>query len=57
MAHFLAGNRVEIRAVDGTAPYDLEVGDAEYVRLRSEMAVARLLRRAESTTRVYALIA
>ncbi len=54
VAHFLAGNRVELYAVDGTPPTDPDEGGAEYLRLRGIMAAARLLRRGNPSIRVYA---
>jgi len=41
VAHYLAGNRVELTAVDGTPPPDPEDGDAEFYRVRAVTAVAR----------------
>jgi hypothetical protein len=52
-ALFLAGDRVELTAVDGTPPSDPENGDAEYYRLRAISAVARQLKRANPSIRVY----
>jgi len=53
VAHFLAGDRVDIYAVDGTPPTDPDDGDAEYYRRRSMMWVARLLKKANPSIRVY----
>lgn len=54
VAHFLAGNHVELWAVEGAVPvHDLEEGEADYFRIRSEFAVARLLHQADSSFRVY----
>jgi hypothetical protein len=53
IGHFLAGNRVELAAVDGTPPPDPENGDAEYYRLRAVSAVARRLKHADPSLRVY----
>jgi hypothetical protein len=54
VAHFLAGYRVEIYAVDGTPPPDPDDASAEFYRLRSLFAVARQLRRGNPSLRVYA---
>jgi hypothetical protein len=54
VAHFFAGNRVELIAIDGTPPPDPENGDAEYYRVRAILAVARQLRRGNPSARVYA---
>lgn len=53
VAHFLAGNRVELTAVDGMPPPDPEDGDAEYYRLRAISAVARQLKRVSPSIQVY----
>lgn len=45
-AAFLAGDRIELTAVDVIPPDDPENGDAEYHRRRAILAVARCLRRA-----------
>src|SRR5271170_4450019 len=37
---FFSGDRVELRALDGTPPPDPENGDAEYYRHRATSAVA-----------------
>jgi hypothetical protein len=50
---FLAGDRVELRAVDGTPPSDPENGDAEYLRLRAILAAVRRLKRGNPDLRVY----
>ena len=52
VAHFLAGNRVELAAVGGTPPADYEDGDAEYYGLRAIMAVTRQLKRADPSFRI-----
>jgi hypothetical protein len=44
-AHFLAGDRVELTAIDALPPADPEDGDAEYYRLRAILRVARLIKR------------
>ena len=53
VAHFLAGNRVEIFAVEGAPPLDPDDGDAEYYGLRSLLAAARALRQGNPSVRVY----
>ena len=53
VAHFLAGDRVDIYAIDVTPPTDPDDGDAEYYRRLSMMSVVRLLKKANPSIRVY----
>ncbi len=55
VAHFFAGDRVELMAVDGAPPPDPENGDAEYYRLRAILAVARQLKRTNPRIQIYAV--
>ncbi len=52
-AHFYAGNRVQLTAVDAIPLSDPENGDAEDCRRRGISVVARWLKRGNPSLRVY----
>jgi hypothetical protein len=55
IAHFLAGNRIELTAIDAIPPNDPENGDAEFYRWRAINVAARKLKRGAPQAKIYIL--